>query len=252
MAETWHNPEGKYHRLEKNLMEILEAKTDLSGNWVAIAIRMAVLAGILGYSEIPDTTPVDISVVTGDCTVPISAWYLRKMGFPIGNIICCCNENGAFWDLLSRGQMKLNTKVRQTFTPKCDTAVPAGLELLIKEKLDWDDVEEFLALQEQGSTYYLSAEEHRHFQEGFSAAVVGDKRVRMAIPNLYNTNGYILCPYSALVYTGLMDYRSHPGPRRAALMLTEYDPRDCADTVIHALAISDQELKEWCQSGAVR
>ena len=42
------------------------------------------------------------------------------------------------------------------------------------------------------------------------------------------------------------------GPRRAALMLTEYDPRDCADTVIHALAISDQELKEWCQNGAVR
>ena len=81
--------------------------------------------------------------------------------------------------------------------------------------------------------------------EGFAAAVVSDKRIQMAIPNLYKTNGYILCPYSALVYTGLMDYRSHPGPRREALMLTDYDPRESRETVIRALAISDQELDDW-------
>ena len=75
--------------------------------------------------------------------------------------------------------------------------------------------------------------------------MVGDSRVKLAIPILYNTNGYILCPYSALVYAGLMDYRSHPGPRRAALMLTDFDPRENRETVIRALAISDKELDDW-------
>ena len=32
-------------------------------------------------------------------------------------------------------------------------------------------------------------------------------------------------------------------------MLTEYDPRECADTVTKALAISDAELKDWCLYG---
>ena len=83
----------------------------------------------------------------------------------------------------------------------------------------------------------------------FGGAWVGDRRIKLAIPNLYKTNGYILCPYRALVYTGLMDYRSRPGKRRAALMLTESDPRQCRETVIHALAISDRELDEWRMGG---
>ena len=258
IGELWRNADSSFEELCRRLAQRISSEVGAvnPGSWMRIACRVALVfamwaelrrQGIVGPDEI-----LDAATLTADFEGPYALHLARRMGLPIGQVICCCNENGSFWDLLTRGQMKLNTKVQKTFTPKCDTAVPAGLELLIKEKLDWDDVEEFLALKEQGSTYYLSAEEHRHFQEGFSAAVVGDKRVRMAIPNLYNTNGYILCPYSALVYTGLMDYRSHPGPRRAALMLTEYDPRDCADTVIHALAISDQELKEWCQSGAVR
>ena len=256
IGELWRNADGSFAELCRRLAQRVSAEFGIEapGAWMRIACRIALTfaiwaelrrQGIIAQGECLDT-----AVLTGDFEGPYALHLARRMGLPIGQVICCCNENGAFWELLNRGQMKLNSKVRETITPKCDTAVPAGLELLIKERLEWDDVEEFLALQELGGTYYLSAEEHRHFQEGFSAAVVGDNRVRMAIPNLYNTNGYILCPYSALVYTGLMDYRSHPGPRRAALMLTDYDPRDCADTVIHSLAISDQELKEWCQIGS--
>ena len=127
--------------------------------------------------------------------------------------------------------------------------MPGALELLIHDRMEWDDVEKFVELAKKGGTWYLSAEEHRHLRQGISAAVVGDSRIRLAIPNLYKTNGYILCPYSALVYTGLMDYRSHPGKRRAALMLTEYDPRQSRETVIRALAISDRELDDWRMGG---
>ena len=255
IGELWRNADGSFEELCRRLAERLSAEfgTARAGSWMRIACRIALVFAMYGelrrQGVISQDEVLDGAVLTGDFEGPYALWTARRMGLPIGQVICCCNENGGFWELINRGQMKLNAKVYPTVTPRCDSAVPAGLELLIKEKLEWDDVEEFLALREKGGTYYLSAEEHRHFKEGFAAAVISDKRIRMAIPNLYNTNGYILCPYSALVYTGLMDYRSHPGPRRAALMLTENDPRECADTVIHALAISDQELRDWCLNG---
>lgn len=256
IGELWRNHEGSLTGLSRRLAERLSARMGEMepGAWMRIAARIALVfamfaelrrSGVISHTEI-----IDAAVLTGDFEGPYALYTARKMGLPIGQIICCCNENSGFWELLNRAQMKMNAKITQTLTPACDTAVPAGLELLIHDRLEWDDLEEFLELGKKGGTWYLSAEKHRHFQEGFSAAVVSDSRIRRAIPNLYNTNGYILCPYSALAYTGLMDYRSHPGPRRAALMLTETDPRACADTVTRALALSDGELREWCLTGS--
>lgn len=255
IGELWRGTEGGFEGLCRRLAERLSTEVGVSepGMWMRIACRIALIAAMFAELRrkeiIAPGEVIDAAVLTGNFEGPYALYAARKMGLPIGQIICCCNDNGAFWDLLSRGQMKLNPKVRATSTPRCDMAVPEALELLIREKLEWDDMEEFLELQRKGGTWYLSAGEHLHFREGFSAAVVSDKRIRLAMPNLYNTNGYILCPYSALVYTGLMDYRSHPGPRRAALMLTDYDPRECSGTVTRALAISDGELKDWCLSG---
>lgn len=253
IGEIWRNHEGSLEGICRSLAERLSAQVGETeaGAWMRISTRIALIIAM--YAElrrsgtVSHTELIDAAAMTGDFEGPYALYAARKMGLPIGQIICCCNDNGGLWDLLNRGQMKLNAKITGTMTPACDAAVPAGLELLIHDRLEWDEVEEFLDVWQKGGTWYLSAEEHRHFQEGLSAAVVSDDRIRRAIPNLYNTNGYILCPYSALVYTGLMDYRSHPGPRRAALMLTEYDPRACAETITRALAISDGELREWCQ-----
>lgn len=251
IGELWNRSAG-FGDLCRRLTSLASAEAGVSepGLWMRIACRIALNFAIFGELYRRELVswgePVDIAVLTSDFEGPYAAWAAGQMGLNVGTVVCCCNENGGVWDLINRGQMKLNTPVRSTSTPRCDTAVPEALELLLFSKLEWDDVEEFLELKKKGGTYYLSAEEHRHFREGLYACVVGDSRVKLAIPNLYRTNGYILCPYSALVYTGLMDYRSRHGRGRAALMLTEDDPRSSSDTVIRALAISDQELRDWC------
>ena len=253
IGELWRNSEGSFEDLCRRLTDRISAEEGIRepGLWMRIACRIALVfamfarlrsEGAIGHSEI-----VDAAVLTGDFEGPYALWTARKMGLPIGQIVCCCNENSGVWDLINRGQMKLGAKVISTETPKCDTAVPPALELLVHDRLEWDDLEEYLTARKKGGTFYLGPEEHRHFREGLSASVIGGSRVKLAIPNLYRTNGYILCPYSALVYAGLMDYRSRPGPRRTALMLTDYDPRECAETVTKALAISDRELRAWCQ-----
>ena len=255
VGELWRNGEGGFGVLCRRLTDRVSAEVGVAepGAWMRIACRIACLfamfAELRRQGAVSHTEVLDAAALTGDFEGPYALHMARKMGLPVGQIICCCNENGGFWELLNRGQMKLGTKCVTTVTPECDALVPAGLELLIRDKLEWDDVEEFLDVQKRGGTWYLSAEEHRHFREGFSAAVVGDKRILDAIPNMYRTNGYILCPYTALVYTGLMDHRSHPGPRRTALMLTEQDPRRSASAVKKALTVSDGELRDWCVNG---
>ena len=61
---------------------------------------------------------MDISVVCGNFDLPMSAWYARAWGLPIGNIICCCNENGNLWNLIHHGQFRQDPVSVRTGTPE--------------------------------------------------------------------------------------------------------------------------------------
>lgn len=243
MAEAWHNPDSQYQRLERNLLELLQAETAAPGNWVTVAVRMAVLAGILGNREILGRGPVDISVVSGDFTLPISAWYLRKMGLPIGNIICCCNENNQFWDLICNGQMRSDGSGISTIVPEADIVLPVNLERLISACAGVSETERYLACCRMGSAYSVSDTLLQQLRQGVYASVVSSSRLENTIPNVYKTHNYILSPASALAYSGLLDYRAKTGITRTAIVLCDNDPIYDAAVVAKSMEIPVEELK---------
>ncbi len=249
VAELWRNSETSFEGLSRRLNILIRGDMDSRepGLWMRIVCRIALafaaFAKLRTGGVIPPGQIMDTAVLTGDFEGPYALWAARKMGLPVGEIICCCNDNNGIWDLLNRGQMRLGGRPLRTQTPKCDITAPVALELLVHGVLQRDDVERYLAARSRGAILYLGADQHRRFRAGFYAGVVSDKRMAMAITNLYKTNGYILCPYSALVYMGLLDYHSQPGPRRPALMLTEHDPRENAQVIVDALETLDGEVR---------
>ena len=244
MAETWHNLEWQYGYLEKNLMALLHSETDIPGNWVCVACRMAVLAGLLGNHEVLGTGSVDIAVVSGDFTVPISAWYLREMGFPIGNIICCCNENKQLWDLLCNGQMRTDEIGLSTTVPEADVALPVNLERLISDCGGISEVQRFLDCCINGTPYAVSDIMLQKLRKGLFVSVVSSDRVETTIPNVFKTHHAVLSPACALAYSGLLDYRTKTGITRAAIVLSDKSPVCDAVFVAEAMNISVAELKK--------
>lgn len=244
MAETWHNLQWQYGYLERNLMELLHSETDVPGNWVSVACRMAVLAGLLGSPEIQGTDSVDIAVVSGDFTAPISAWYLREMGFPIGNIICCCNENKQLWDLLCNGQMRTDDISLSTTVPEADVALPVNLERLISGCGGVLEVWRYQDCCTTGTPYFASEPILTQLRKGVFVSVVSSGRVETTIPNVFKTHHYVLSPASALAYSGLLDYRTKTGMTRAAIVLCDRSPGCDADLVAAAMNISVAELKK--------
>ena len=98
-GECWHNPEWTFDHLAHILAEQLRGGCPgADGGWAKTAVGIAVLFGTFGEFARAGITEhekrVDIAVVCGNFDLPMSAWYARAWGLPIGNIICCCNENG--------------------------------------------------------------------------------------------------------------------------------------------------------------
>ena len=224
-AELWHNVEGSYDHLEYALANRVCGADTKPNSWVRIAIRISVLSGIYGMllreGCISVSQPFDVAVPTGDFEIPMAVWYLRHMGFPVANIICCCNDNSTLWDLLQHGEMKTIVFPKKTVTPLMDQAIPEQLERLICATLGAKEACRYHDIRKDGGVYAPPVGTLETLRKGLQVSVVSDQRIRSDIPNVYRTAGYLMGPYTALAYGGLTDHRSVSGLSRPALLLAD-------------------------------
>lgn len=249
VAESWHNSDWKFERMVSGLVAYIRKEAPqavASGCWAEMGVRMAVLFGIFGEliraGLASPEKKVDVSVVSGDFSGPMCVWYVREMGLPIGNIICCCNENNSIWDLMHHGQLRTDLLSIQTSTPAADIALPSGLERLVHAAGGVGEVQRYLEVCRRGGMYCPDDWVLSRLRRGICVSVVSRRRVDSTIPSVYGTNQYLLSPYGALAYAGLQDYRAKTGESRHAVVLTESSPACDAETVANALGISVKEL----------
>lgn len=249
-AELWHNMDQNFNRVMDALARRLHPDGEIIGepsDWVQTAVRIAVLFGVFGElmrtEQVRLDKPVDIAVPSGTFSAPMAAWYGRKMGLPIGTIICGCNENSAPWDLLHRGELDTDAIAVSTNTPEGDLAVPPDLERLICETCGQEEAMNFFWSCTEGGTYAPPERQCEAMRQGMFAAVVSRVREETIIPGVYRTNQYILDPYSALAYGALSDYRARFGSGRTVLMMCEKSPLCSGETVSRMMRISVAELK---------
>lgn len=251
VGELWHNMAGNFQKAVDGLAARIHPDRELLGapsNWVQIGVRIAFLFGLYGQllqKELvrPDK-PLTIAVPAGDFTVPMAVWYARAMGLPVGTVVCGCNENGAAWELLHRGELDTDVVAVRTSTPDLDVALPLNLERLIYEAMGQDEALKYWWTCTEGGTYNPPEVNLEELRKGIFAAVVSGDRVSTIIPSVHRTNRYILDPYAAIAYGALSDFRARTGSAAIALIWMEKSPLFSAEVVSAAMCISPDELKQ--------
>ena len=250
IAQMWNFAGWEISWAVRRLFDCIRGKDAYSApsNWMEIVVRIALLFStygtLLSRGEIRSGERLDVAVATGDFAMPMAVWYARQMGLPIGNIICGCNANGGFWDLLNRGEFSTGEVVTRTLTPEADIVVPRNLERLICATLGVDETLRYLQCCRKGRNYMLSPELLNRLSQGMFAAVISDSRVSSIVPGVYKTSGHILSPYGALAYGSLLDYRSVTGYTSTALLIEERSPMRDAQLVSKMIKINENELQE--------
>lgn len=247
VGELWHNLEHSYEHLEQVLAEKVYGNDAKADGWVRMAVRIAVLAGVWTQLVRKEVTTVeksvDISLVSGDFSMVMAAWYLRKMGFPFGDIICSCNDNSGVWDLLNQGEIYTGAAVENTATPLADTALPQELERLICSTLSPAEAKRFAQICREGGIYEPRPGMREALCKGLFAAVISDERLKNTVLSAYRTHGYIMGPYTALSYAGVMDHRSKTVERRLTLLLAERSPMLDQEFVCQATGLTDEQMR---------
>lgn len=247
-GEFWHAPGQDTDALVQALSDRIGGYGNEPSNWMQIAVRIALLFAVYGKlfsaGALRASKKPDIAVSVGDFSMPMAAWYAREMGLPIGNILCGCNANGAFWDLLNRGEMPTGERLVHTCTPQASFAVPRNLERLIHGALGVDENKRFLRCCQAGETYVLPPEQAQVLRNGLFAAVISDSRIATIIPAVYRSGNYILGPYAALAYGCLQDFRATTGEENQTLLICERAAVQDGALIARLLKIKPSDLEK--------
>lgn len=231
VAEAWHSRTESFEGTIRGITELVNEESGAVSDWLDIAVRAAVWFGIFGDLKGMGIDQADVSVVSGDFHVPMSAWYARHWGLPIGEILCCCNENNSIWELLSHGQMRTDMLNISTVVPEADVSVPVQLERLVYEAGGIEETGRYLDAVRHGRSYHPCDMVWTKLRRGMYPAVISSHRLADTIPSLYRTNGYRMTAATALAYAGAQDYRAQTGQTSPMVIWAEENPCSKFDTV---------------------
>lgn len=223
VTECWHNPERDFAHMVKNLIARLKGgrESDTPTCWAGICVRIATLFAVYAQlrrdSYLAEGQLLDICVDAEAFSLPMVGWYARKMGLPVGNIICSCRDNSTLWDFFRNGNLHFIPESRQLQT---------SLEPLIYGCFGRDEVTRYLQKSACNGVYSLQEVKRKQLCRGFYAYVIGENRITSVIHSVNATSSYHLDSQCALSYAAMQDHRTSEGESRVTLLLSQRQNRE--------------------------
>ena len=222
ICDTFPEGIGSFSGYMNEIAKVMRLRSCERSPWLDISFRVGALAAaLMEYPRSylgPDEERVDIAVVSGDLFGTVSIYLAREMGLPVGDILCCCNENSGFWELLHHGEIRTDKIAVCTGFLEADVAVPDGLECLLALCCGRDEVDRYLRSLRVGRPYRPGEEASERLRSMFRATVVTAPG-RMC--GAYITHGIPVKPATALALAGLLNLRATKGAYRPALVISE-------------------------------
>ncbi|HET7838376.1 MAG TPA: threonine synthase, partial [Rectinemataceae bacterium] len=168
---------------------------------------------------------MDVAVPTGNFGNILAAWYAKRMGLPIGRLICASNRNHVLADFFATGRYDRNRSLHQTASPSMDILVSSNLERLVFAASGEDPhrtAELMLSLSRSGSFSLRGSE--RAFLGEFVADWADDEEAGSEIARVFSESGYLIDPHSAVAAAVLGKIRRREGETRPTVLASTASP----------------------------
>ena len=165
-------------------------------------------ADLLNRKVISLGDKVDFSVPTGNFGDILAGYLAKKLGLPVGRLICASNANNVLTDFLTTGVYDRRRPLLKTTSPSMDILVSSNLErLLYLLSGDTALVAGLMKdLSEQGF-YRVPDALLGAIQVEFAAGYCDDAQAEAVIGRVYREQGYLMDPHTACGWAAAETHR---------------------------------------------
>ena len=195
---------------------------------------------LLARGQIRMGDKVNFSVPTGNFGDILAGFLAKRLGLPVGTLLCASNANNVLTDFIETGVYDRRRPLLKTQSPSMDILVSSNLErLLALLSGDTDLVSVLMGkLRDQGF-YQVPGELLEKIRASFFAGCCDDRRGQAVIGRVWREHHYLLDPHTAAGWACAEDYRAKTGDTTPMVVLSTASPYKFPAAVLTAIG---QEL----------
>lgn len=223
--------------MEKNGYQFSSANSINIGRLVPqICYYVYAYGTLLGEGKIARGEVVNVVVPTGNFGNILAAFYAKKMGLPIGKLICASNENKVLFDFFRTGTYDRNRDFVLTASPSMDILISSNLERLIY-RITGNDSGETAELMGalNGAGKYEITEDMKSALGDFYGNYATEAETEAEIRRLYEEWGYVIDTHTAVASAVYRKYREETGDGTRTIIASTASPYKFAGSVMKAV-----------------
>ena len=187
--------------------------------------------GAVSYGDV-----VDICVPTGNFGNILAAFYAKKMGLPLGKLICASNENDVLTEFIATGHYNRLREFKKTSSPSMDILISSNVERLLAELSGHNGVavSEMMSDLVSKGDYTVSEDILCGIKDNFVSGSTDDVGTYNAIRETYRA-GWLSDTHTAVALEVLNNYRKNSSEDRLTVVASTASPFKFAVDVNAAL-----------------
>ena len=191
---------------------------------------------LLDAGKIQMGEEVNFSVPTGNFGDILAGFLAKRLGLPVGRLICASNANNVLTDFIHTGVYDRRRPLHKTTSPSMDILVSSNLErLLYLMSGDCDMVAGYMERLNTRGEYRVSKELQEKIRAQFWAGWCDDVRGGQTIARVFREHGYLCDTHTAAGWAVAEDYVNQTEDNRPMVVLSTASPYKFPAAVLSAL-----------------
>ena len=204
-------------------------------------------ADMMENGQVKPGEAMNVVVPTGNFGNILAAYYAKRMGVPIGKLICASNANNVLTDFLTTGTYDRNRAFYTTSSPSMDILISSNLERLLF-LLDGEDdakVRTWMKQLSETGKYTVSDEVFAKIRENFAAGFADDDKTFATIKSTYEDDKYLCDTHTGVAVAVYNDYTAKTGDQTPTVIASTASPYKFPKAVLTALNGSAPDIDEF-------
>ena len=200
-----------------------------------VAYYFKTYSNLLNMNKIKMGDKVNFIVPTGNFGDILAGLFAKKMGLPVGKLVCASNENKVLTEFFESGTYNKNRAFHVTKSPSMDILISSNLERLLYIVCGAEKCAAYMKDLNTKGEYTITSEELAEIRELIDAGYADDKASYETIKSVYEKDAYLMDTHTAVAWNVYERWLAESKNEDTCVVLSTASAYKFASSVMNAL-----------------